>query len=323
MDLGRGKLVTLFIGIVIFILFLYFGGLQSTIEALSASDPLIFLVALGVSMVGIFSNSLTWYYSMKISGAKIPFFKSLYVYSSGIIASILLPIADIPGDLTRIYLFKENKKEFFASIKSAILCRLCFAVPTVTGLSMFLLLKFFPIPYLVPFYIWPCMLLALLFLFFLPKFTILMCDFLRKIERIKKVKKVEDFLGKVGEETRKLKKTDMIFYWSMGHVDMFFDILTYFFSLLTIGVYPNFLHMLIAYVLITYFYLIPIPIPGGFGVTEGFLSFVYLGFNIPLSKSLAAAIVTRVVRFWFPLLASYGIVSTFKFSEKGKPIHKS
>jgi len=316
MDLGKGRVATLFIGILILLFFLYFGGLESTVEALASSDPFLFLIAAIVSIVGILSNSIVWYYSMRISGAKVPLFKSIYVYSSGIIASILLPVADIPGDLARIYLHRKDREEFFASIKSALLCRLCFAIPTITGFTMFLLLKLFPIPQFVPFYIWPCMFLSFLFLLFLPKLTIIACNFLRKIEKIRRIKRIESFLKRVKDETEKLRTFDIIFYWSMGHVDMFFDILTYFFSLLTVGVHASFHYMLMTYVLITFFYLVPIPIPGGFGVTEGFLSFVYLGFDIPLSKSLAAAIVTRVVRFWLPLIICYLIILSFKFSEK-------
>ncbi|MCW1301410.1 MAG: lysylphosphatidylglycerol synthase transmembrane domain-containing protein [Candidatus Nanoarchaeia archaeon] len=311
MKFWKGRKLWIGLSLILLLIFLYLGGPAEITEAIMGANSKAIFLALIASLIGIFSNSLVWLYGMYISGARISLREAIHSYSAGMVASILLPFADVPGDIVRIWMFKRSKRRFNAAIKSSILCRICFSVPTITSLIYLLFLHLLPFTWMTAFLIWPAMICTLLILLFLPKMSASLSLYLSKLKHFQH-DRAQKLLRNIYLGSKGLKFNDILFYWGLGHVDMLFDILTYFFSLLAIGVYANLPQILMTYVLITYFYLIPLPIPGGIGVAELYLSFVYSLHLIPLAKSSAAAIVTRVVRFWIPLLAGYLITLASK-----------
>lgn len=305
------KKLWIWLSAILILVFLYLGGPAEIVKAVVEANFWAISMALIASLIGIFSNSLVWLYGMYISGVKISLREATHSYSAGMIASILLPFADVPGDMVRIWMFKGSRKKLNAAIRSSILCRICFSVPTTTSLIYLFLLRFFPFTWITAFLIWPAMLCTFLVLLSLPKISASLSLSLSRLKHFQH-ERAQKFLRSIYLGSRGLGLHDILFYWSLGHVDMLFDVLTYFFSLLAVGIYADLPQILMSYVLITYFYLLPIPIPGGIGVAELYLSFVYSLHFIPLAKSSAAAIVTRVVRFWIPLITSYLITLASK-----------
>ncbi len=107
----RTGAVLIAIGLVIFILFLYFFGvnLYQVVDTVRAANPVFYSLAFAALILSVTFYSLTWHGLLNLLSVKTSLSKAFQFIWIGDFINLMIPAESISGDITRVYLMcKES-----------------------------------------------------------------------------------------------------------------------------------------------------------------------------------------------------------------------
>jgi len=317
----------LIIGLIIFILYLYFFvGIDKIVLILQSIDPFYYSLTFVTAFLGMVVYSLTWQSLLNLLSIKIAFRKTFLFMWIGTFVDIIIPFESVSGEISRAYLMYKSTNESTGKIAASLVShRILTMGVTVAGLiisSALLILQYkFMDPFVLTFVaiVVTCAILVISLLTYLSS---------REKATQKLLNLVFKFLGFISRGHWKLT------YWKSAVQEMLrayhegintlkehakgiimpivFSILAWFSDLLIVLLTFFALHrfdisivsLIVVYSISVAIPMIPISI-SGVGPTEIIMTALYTLFGIPAAMSASVTLLTRIVTVWFRLIVGY------------------
>jgi len=316
----------LIIGLLIFILYLYFFvGIDQIVLILQSVNPFYYSLTFITAFLGMIVYSLAWQSLLDILSIKIAFKKTFLFMWIGTFVDIIIPFEAVSGEISRAYLVYKTTNENTGKVAASIVSHRILAMGvTVSGLifsSIFLILQ--PKP-LDPFVLTFVVIVAVCAIF-----TISLLTYLSSREKTtqKLLDGVFRFLGFISRGRWKLTP------WKLAIQDMlktyhegigmlkkhpkrivlpiifsiaswFSDLLIALFVFFALGFEIPILSLIVVYSISVAIPMIPISI-SGVGPTEIIMTTLYTLFGISAAVSASVTLLTRIVTVWFKLIVGY------------------
>jgi len=324
----KKSIVFIFIGLFVFILYLYFFvGFKDILEVLRKVNPADYLFYYSLTVVSlllsVFFYSLTWYELLRVLSIKISIRESLFYCWLGLFVDLVVPLEAVSGEITRVYLLSRNSKNDTGKVIASVVIHRILSMGTVlTSLTVSSL--YFIFRGNIPQYVLVLMIavlagtsLTIILIFYLSvreeaterlldkliRFTAFITRGRLKVEDLKA--KVQNALTMfhqgieaIGRNRRNLIKPTVYAFTSW-----FFYLLIYVLVFYALGVEVSLGVSVIVYSISVAVQAIPIGLP--VGLVEIVMTSLYSLFNIDLAISGTATSLIRVVTFWFQLMVGY------------------
>ena len=316
----------LIIGLLIFILYMYFFvGIDQIVLILQSIDPLCYSLTFIIAVLGMVVYSLTWQSLLNLLSIKIAFQKTFLFMWVGTFVDIIIPFEAVSGEISRAYLVYKTTNESTGKVAASLVSHRILAMGvTVAGLifsSIFLILQPKPLD--------PFVLTFVAIVVACAIFTISLLTYLSSREKAtqKLLDWVFRFLGFISRGHWKLTQwksavQEMLRAYHEGidtlkeHprgiiVPIIFSTLAWLSDLLISLFVFYALHFPISIVSLIVVYSISVAIPmipisiSGVGPTEIIMTALYTLFGIPAAISASATLLTRIVTVWFKLIVGY------------------
>jgi uncharacterized protein (TIRG00374 family) len=322
----------LIIGLVIFVLYLYFFvGIDEIVVRLQSVDPFYYSLAFVTAFLGMIVYSFAWQSLLNLLSIKIAFRKTFLFMWIGTFVDIIIPLEAVSGEISRAYLIYKSTNENTGKVVASLVShRILSMGVTVAGLligSVFLILQY---KFIDPFVLTFVAIVAICAIFTISLLTYLSS---RKKTTQKLLYWIFRFLEFISRGHWKMARwklavQEMLRAYHEGidtlkeHpkgvvVPIVLSILAWFSDLLIVLFVFFALHSEIPIVSLIVVYSISVAIPmipisiSGVGPTEIVMTALYTLFLFPSDPTKAGAIaasvtlLTRIVTVWFKLLVGY------------------
>jgi uncharacterized protein (TIRG00374 family) len=318
----------LIIGLLIFILYLYFFvGIDEIILKLQSVDPFYYSLTFITAFLGMVIYSMTWQSLLNLLSIKLAFRKTFLFMWVGTFVDIIIPFEAVSGEITRAYLIYKSTNESTGKVVASLVShRILNMGVTVAGLiigSIFLILQPKPIDPIVLTFVAIVVACAI--------FTISLLTYLSSREKAtqKLLNWVFKFLEFISRGHWKLTRwksavQEMLRAYHEGvntlkeHprgiiVPIIFSILAWLFELLiSVFVFAALrfeipiVFLIVVYSISAAIPMVPISI-SGVGPTEIIMTALYRLFLGEGSEVISATVtlLTRIVTVWFKLILGY------------------
>jgi uncharacterized protein (TIRG00374 family) len=316
----------LIIGLLVFILYLYFFvGIDKILLILQSIDLFYYSLTFITAVLGVAIYSLVWQSLLNLLAIKIAFRKTFLFMWVGTFVDIIIPLESVSSEISRAYLIYRTTNENTGKIAASLVSHRILAMGvTVAGLiisSLVLILQFeFRDPFVLAFVaiVAACAI-----------FTISLLTYLSSREKAtqKLLNWIFKFLGFISRGHWKLTRwksaiQEMLRAYHEGidtlkeHpkgiiVPIVFSILAWLSDLLIVLLVffalrapIPIVHLIVVYSISVAIPMIPISI-SGVGPTEIIMTTLYQLFGISAAISATVTLLTRIVTVWFKLIVGY------------------
>lgn len=316
----------LIIGLVIFILYLYFFiGIDKVVLILQNVDPLYYSIAFIVAFVGMVIYSSVWQCLLNLLSLKIAFKKTFLFMWVGTFVDIIIPFETVSSEITRAFLVYKSTNENTGKVVASIVThRIITMGVTVAGLiisSGVLILQYnFYDPFILAFVgiVVACAIFTIGFLTYLSsreektrKLLDWIFKFLKLISRghwkLTHWKLAfQEMLSEYHEGIRTLKEHQkgVILPIVLAIASWVSDLLISFLVFSALHFPIPIAELIVMYSINVAIPMVPISIQG-VGPTEIIMTTIYTLFLIPADISASITLLTRIVTVWFKLILGY------------------
>lgn len=272
------SIISLAVGISIFLVILWSFGFDSISEIIAQANPIYLLPFIGFVLMSVSLQALQLKVVVKGHGYDIPFFKSLKYVLSGLAVSNSTPTAKLGGEPVKAYMMKKESGVPFSSGGSSVVIDRLIGVVGVGVITLLVFLMIFLVPE-ISFQLKLLMAVAILLCFALiflvyystmnGKGTFSSLFNIFGFYKLKKMKKPGDFLKNVDKRMEKFSKNNKARFFLalliyIGFVSS--QLLEYKFILLALGIDASFFELALA--LVVFWIANVLPVPGGIGFQE-------------------------------------------------------
>lgn len=327
---NRKSLAFMIVGLVVFVLYLYFfvgfGQILTVIQHVNVGEyAVLYGAAVGTMLLVMFFWVVSWRHLLGCYSTKVSFRNALTYYWIGYFSDMVIPGQGVCGEFTRMYLVKKDTKADYGEIMACGVANRIVAYTVVTvGLSLglgYLLIT----PPMIPDYALAILLIAwvgsvvhigvLLYLALSNQAVVRIASFIFKVLKLFRIKRYSS-----AESQRKTYESLEVFHagskffsenprrlvlpFVFQTASYLLSIIVYVLILLTLGVTPLFLN----FFLVVYFLggaLQDASAVFSVGATEIVLTSVIVFFGFPAAESGVAVAMLRSVTFWFPVVVGY------------------
>jgi uncharacterized protein (TIRG00374 family) len=316
----------LLIGLAVFVIYLYFIGMNEILESIRRANPFYYSLAFVTLLLDVFFSSLAWKYFLLPLDVKTSYSKSFIFLLIGNFVDILIPAESISGDLSKTYLMSRSSGESTGKIVASVVSHRIVSMIIVFS-SLFISSTFFVIVYELP-----SLVLTLLVILLAGTLFFISVILAISIRGEKMIQKMADLLirffsyvsrgrwSSAGLRPR-VKETIGIFHQGISVLGsnpiklilpIIFTLISWIFSLLTsllVFISLNY-HISLSIMVIVYsvsgaIQSIPLGIPGEMGLTEIAMTSLYALLSVPVNIAAAVTVLTRVVTMWFKLFIGF------------------
>jgi len=316
----------LIIGLVIFVLYLYFFvGIDQIVLVLQSVNPLYYSLAFFTAFLGMIVYSLVWQRLLNILSIQMAFKKTFLFMWIGTFVDIIIPFEAVSGEVSRAYLVYKTTNENTGKVAASIVSHRILAMGiTVSGLIIGSILLVLQHRFLDPFVLTFVAIVAVCAIF-----TISLLTYLSSREKAtqKLLGGIFKFLGFISRERWKLTPwklaiQDMLKTYHEG-INMlkkhpkrivlpiilsiaswFSDLLIALFVFFALGFEIPILSLIVVYSISVAIPMIPISV-SGVGPTEIIMTSLYTLFGVSAAVSASVTLLTRIVTVWFKLIIGY------------------
>lgn len=320
----------LLISLLIFIVYLFFVGIENIVMVLQQIDPIYYSLAILSVLLNVFFYSLAWQSLLNLLSIKASFQKTFLYVWVGIFVDLLVPAESVSGEISRVYLMSKEKSENAGKIVASVVSHRVLTMAITLGSliigSAFFILKYEPIVSVVIFItviaVCTTVSLALLVYLSLKKRTTgrivdwivhLLVRIFRgrwQLTRLKSQarKMLEAFHQGINVLGRRPK--GLIWPVAFSIIAWFFNMLLTFLVFISLGEYGILLSaIIIVYSISAAIQGIPVGIPGMTGVVQIMMASLYTLLLLPQGISHAttvtATMLVWIISFWFKLFVGF------------------
>lgn len=317
----------LIIGLLIFILYLYFFvGIDQIVSKLQSVDPFYYSLAFITAFLSMAIYSMVWQSLLKLLSIRIAFRKIFLFMWIANFVDIIIPFEAVSGEITRAYLVYKSTNESTGKVAASLVIHRILAMGvTVAGLiisSALLVLYGFSDPFVLTFVVIvvACVVFTIGLVTYLSsrekatqKLFNWIFRFLEFISRGHwKLARWESAVREMlrayheGIGTIKEHKRGIILPILLSVASWFFDLLISLFVFRALGVDFPILSLIVVYSITVAIPIIPISI-SGVGPTEIIMTTLYTFFLGTKFAALSATVtlLIRIVTVWFKLIIGY------------------
>jgi len=325
-------LLFLFVGLTVFLLYLYFFvGISRIVEVAQRTDPFYYSLAVSILFVATVFYSLAWQRLLRLLQIKAAFTKTFSFVWIGSFVDLMIPAESFSGEISKIYLMSKDTGEDAGKVAASVVSHRLLTLGTTLGAimlgSVFLLLGFERSPTVVSFmlFVAACTITAILSIIYLslrPRATQKIAGWVTsflsfvsrgrwQLTRLKSEvrKMLNEFHQGMGILIRRPQSLILPFFFSI--VAFSLDVLISFLVFVSLGVHISLNIILIVYTVSNAIQTIPLGVPGEVGVTEILMTTLYTLLLPGLPPTEAAAIsgaatlLTRIITVWIRILVGY------------------
>lgn len=316
-NLKNIKLLSFFaLGIALMLGVISLFGLSQVLSTLLTTNPLIFILAVGVH-IGILLLLALRIMIIVRKNAPISLKKALNVTISGLVVNFLTPIMKVGGEPVKIYMLKDHIGTSQATAAIAMDTFIEILSSIIVFVAIFLLFFSHLPPHFLLLYI---------------AFTIISISILLVYLKVSMtpswIRKLVNFGEKKLSKFIKLEKKDYanIFYNSFKRIiqdrktmsfslgvstaTKFLEFLRMWLVFLAIGVIVPAETIVIVWAFLLILFMIPW-LPGGLGLIEGGITYAFVTFGISGAVAASGVLLDRFISFWFILVIGGILVSKF------------
>jgi len=316
----------LIIGLLVFILYLYFFvGIDNIVSILQSVDPFYYSLTFITALLGMVVYSMVWQSLLNLLSIKIAFKKTFLFMWVGTFVDIIIPFEAVSSEISRTYLVYKSTNENTGKVVASIVShRILTMGVTVAGLiisSAILILQYkFYDPFVLTFVaiVAACAIFTISLLTYLSsreKTTQKLLDLIfRFVEFISRghweltrwKSAVQEMLRAYHEGIDMLKEhpKGIILPIILAIASWFSDLLISIFVFSALRVEIPIASLIVVYSINVAIPMIPISV-SGVGPTEIIMTTLYTLFGIRAAISAAVTLLTRIVTVWFKLLVGY------------------
>ncbi len=319
----KRQLLFLLVGVVAFVVFVSLSDFNKVLEYVSFSNKILFSLAFVSMILGVFAYAFSWIVLLRSAKIKLGILKAFESTWISVFFNIMVPTASVGGEVVRVlYVVKETEDSYGNVAATIFLHRIISFLPFIAGsIAGFIYLAFF---YRLPAYlasllliISAALLLVLVMLILLsvkPKLSMGIAVRATKLldrvffERRGEGRTLTGLITKAFtefEQSMKLLKTGrfaLLLSLILAFAYWVFDVAVAYFVFASLG-YSIPLGIIVAvYTIGISIQIVPVGIPGMVGVVETVMSGLYAVSGVPLSLSVAATVMIRLIMMWLEAL---------------------
>ncbi|MEM3786184.1 MAG: flippase-like domain-containing protein [Nitrososphaeria archaeon] len=317
----RKHAILLSVGLIILAIFILLSDFSSVLEIVLLSDKTNFFLGFLSMFIGVILYTISWSILLRSSGIRLNFIKAFESVWISVFFNIMVPTASISGEVFRIWYTVKETNNGYGNVAATvfihrILCFIPFILGSILGFIYFLIAYNLP-AYLSSILVFISILISfgfflLVMLWIKPNITIKIAikiaGLLEKMIYKKNPLKLKDSLQKAFEEfENSLKilgynKRSLIMSLIFAILFWIFDVAVAYFVFQSLNHPIPFILIVAVYTIGITVQIIPIGVPGMVGIVETIMSGLYTLAGIPLSVSVAATMMIRVIMMWFEAL---------------------
>ncbi|MGQ9781176.1 MAG: lysylphosphatidylglycerol synthase transmembrane domain-containing protein [Nitrososphaeria archaeon] len=319
----RKQLIFFLAGLVALIIFISLSDFNKVLDYISLSNKITFSLAFVSMLLGVLAYAFSWIVLLRSAKIKLGIFRALEGTWISVFFNIMVPTASVAGEIVRIlYVVRETEDNYGNVAATVFLHRVVSFLPFIAGsIGGFMYLAFS--------YNLPAYLTTLLLMISVALFAALMMLILLSVKpklSIGAAFRITRFLDRVFyrhkgegstltslvakafsefEESMRLLKTGkvaLLLSVVLAFAYWIFDVTVAYFVFASLG-YSVPLGIIVAvYTIGISIQIVPIGIPGMVGVVETVMSGLYVIAGVPLSLSVAATVMIRLIMMWLEAL---------------------
>jgi len=320
----------LLISLLIFIVYLFFVGIDNIVMVLQQIDPIYYLLAILCVLLNMLFYSLTWQSLLNLLSIKVPFQKTFLYIWVGIFVDLLVPAESVSGEISRVYLMSketsENTGKIVASVVSHRVLTMAITLGSLIIGSAFFILKYEPVVSVVIFItvIAVCTTVSLALLVYLSlekRATGRIVDWI--VHLLVRIFRGRWQLARLKSQARKMLESfhqgisvlgrhpkGLIWPVTFSIMAWFFSMVLTFLVFVSLGEYGILLSaIIIVYSISAAIQGIPVGIPGMTGFVQIMMANLYTLLLLPQGISHAttvtATMLVWIVTFWFKLFVGF------------------
>ena len=320
----------LLISLLIFILYLFFVGIENIVMVLQQIDPIYYLLATLSVLLNMLFYSLAWQSLLNLLSIEVPFQKTFLYTWVGTFVDLLVPAESVSGEISRVYLMSketsENAGKIVASVVSHRVLTMAITLGSLIIGSAFFILKYEPIVSVVIFItvIAVCTTVSLALLVYLSltkRATGRIVDWI--VHLLVRIFRGRWKLTRLKSQARKMLEAfhqgiNVLGRHPKGLIwPVTFSILAWFFSMfltflvfVSLGEYGILLSaIIIVYSISAAIQGIPVGVPGMTGFVQIMMASLYtlllLPQNISHATTVTATMLVWIITFWFKLFVGF------------------
>lgn len=327
--LGLKTIFLLVLGLLILAAFLLMApDLGAVAEYIASADLFLYSLAFSSVFIGVIFYTAAWYILLKAVDVNLNFTFALTAVWSSVFFNLMIPTASVGGEVARIYVTGRRTGGDYEKISATVFLQRIFClIPFIAGstLGFMYLAKYYELP--------PSLsqglaaasaamlasLIVAVALCIKPKAV---SSLTRKLGNLlgrrgsNLVSKVEHSIDRFERSLKLLagKKRNLAISLILSFIFWFFDVLVAYLVFLSLRYSVGLPVVISVYTIGITLQMIPVGIPGMIGVVESAMSALYASTGIPLSLSIAATLMIRIVMLWFEVLVG----ALFTFTLRGE-----
>jgi uncharacterized protein (TIRG00374 family) len=119
----RTGVILIAVGLLVFVLFLYFFGvnLLQVVETVKTANPFYYSLAFAALLLSMVFYSLTWHHLLNLLSVKASLLKALQFILIGDFVNLMIPAESVSGDITRTYLMSKESGENAGKVVASVM----------------------------------------------------------------------------------------------------------------------------------------------------------------------------------------------------------
>jgi len=321
-NLKKTGIVVLAIGVIIFIVYLYFIGFGGVIDNIRNADPLFYSSALAAMFLSTVFYALTWQRLLHLLSVKSSFFKALQFVWVASFVDTLVPAESISGDISKVYLMTTQSGENAGKVVASVIGhRVLGMTITLGGLivsSIYFVINYKPSMLIVEFVgvIGIGTLVSLILIFYLSRnrqatdkavswLIGVLVRFSRGRWKFESLKKQAEKMLKAfhdGIDSLSVRPKFLALPISLSILAWVLDLLIAVFVFRAIKAPVAFSAIVVVYSITTALQAIPIGVPGEVGILDFIMAALFMTLGITPTFAAAATVLIRGLTLWVRLL---------------------
>jgi uncharacterized protein (TIRG00374 family) len=334
----------LLLGVFIFVAYLhFFVGIPEIIAMISDVNIFFYVLAVGVLLLNMAINSLTWQSLLWPLRVKVPFRKIFLFTWIGFFVDILVPAESISGDATKAYLLTKESGENGGKVLASVVSHriLLMVTSTISLIVSFVWLYVLQIE--VPILVSSLILLVIfgtaISLFFVFLFSLkenlaqkLIDVLLRFVTfvtrgrlninriRAKAIKALTAFHDSIGILRKNpLSLAPSIFFSVIG---WFFSVLLSYLVFVSLGQHVDFAIIVVVHSVSVTIQSIPLGIPGEVGVVDTAMAWLFTLLAVESAVAAAATVLIRLLWVWLRIIIGFVAVQWIDLKDLAKKLRQ-
>jgi len=321
-----GKSIALIaLGMGAYFLYLYHVGFEGVISSLKNVNLTLFILAIGLALVGVLFDALAWQAIAKKFDYKVPIWDIFLIYMSCNFMNNLIPSGSFSGETARIYFLEklDGGSRIDRSSATVAATRIITAIPFFLGTAIGLI--YLDVATDAP--LWAlatCTAISLILLFlnaaffgvcfaddWLERIIFTLVDYIEKFFHIHVDRaKCSSIMGRFHQSMMMLadhKKTLLIStFWAVASWLSMTMVAVIVFRSMSISVPLR--AVFAVYAVMIFLQMLPIFLPGGVGLVDIVMSTFFTAIGLPAHSAVAATILIRIIQLW--LVTAIGGLAT-------------